>query len=154
MDIVFLQDAGVQLLSFLPCFLSSPPRCNDYDTPMNINVFYLCHGFLSSCAKSEPSAYCSLWSKIEKNEKKSHLIRPFNPKSKEVSKVSKRSKARERSEQGGASERVSGASKQANRRASGPVLSLYSWLFWTTVPCQEPSTTKRFYLLSLSSVTP
>ena len=43
-----------------------------------------------------------------------------------VSKVSERmnerSGAHERSEQGGASERVSGASERANGRASGPVL--------------------------------
>ena len=36
--------------------------------------------------------------------------------------MSERSGGRERSEQSGASERVSGASEQANGRASGPVL--------------------------------
>ena len=39
-----------------------------------------------------------------------------------VSEVSERSGGRERSEQSGASERVSGASEQANGRAIGPVL--------------------------------
>ena len=37
--------------------------------------------------------------------------------------MSERSGGRERSEQSGASERVSGASKRANGRASGPVLT-------------------------------
>ena len=44
------------------------------------------------------------------------------PTSEGVSKVSERSEAREQSERGGASKRVSGASERANRRASGLVL--------------------------------
>ena len=46
--------------------------------------------------------------------------------------ASERSGGHERSKQSGASERVSGASERANRRASGPIL-LYSWLIWPIV---------------------
>ena len=50
--------------------------------------------------------------------------------------TSERSGGRERSEQFGASERVSGASERGNGRASGPVhTSLDSCLFQTTVDC-------------------
>ena len=58
----------------------------------------------------------------KKLRKNSHLIIHF-PTSSGVSKVSERSGARERSEQYGASERVSGASERANGRVGGPVLT-------------------------------
>ena len=56
------------------------------------------------------------------------------PTSEGVSEVSERSGGRERSEQSGASERVSGASERANGRASDPVLqSGFLVKFWPTV---------------------
>ena len=58
----------------------------------------------------------------KKHRMNNHLIIHYG-----VSKVSKRaserSEGRERSEQSGASKRVSGASERANGRASGPVLT-------------------------------
>ena len=69
----------------------------------------------------------SLWSKIEKNTDKIAIQSFTVPRAREWAKwaserTSERSGGRERSEQSGASERVSGASERANGRASGPVL--------------------------------
>ena len=69
-----------------------------------------------------------LWSKIEKNTDKIAIQSFTVPQAREWAKwaserTSERSGGRERSEQSGASERVSGASERANGRASGPVLT-------------------------------
>ena len=64
-----------------------------------------------------------------KNRLNSHPIIHF-PTSEGVSEVSERSGWRERSQQSGASKRMSGASEQANGRASGPVLtSVFFFIF-------------------------
>ena len=70
----------------------------------------------------------SLWSKIEKNTDKIPIQLFTVPRAREWAKwaserTSERSGGRERSEQSGASERVSGACERVNGRASGPVLT-------------------------------
>ena len=70
----------------------------------------------------------ALWSKTGKNTDKLAIQSFTVPRVREWAKwtseqTSDRSGAREQSEQGGASKRVSGASKRANRRVSGPVLT-------------------------------
>jgi len=89
----------------------------------SVRLVFLCSRSIVDCL-----FIASLWSEIEKNTDKITIQSFTVPRAREWAKwaserTSERSGGRERSEQSGASERVSGASERANGRASGPVLT-------------------------------
>ena len=103
----------------------------------------------------------ALWLKIDKNTDKIAIQSFTVPRAREWAKwaserTSERSGGRERSEQSGASERVSGASERANGRASGPVLQS---LFLTVIDHSEyvlffPSYDMRVFHCRFRDLTP
>ena len=67
--------------------------------------------------------------------------------------MSERSGGRERSEQSGASERVSGASERVNGRASGPVLqSVFLAVFVHSAPIGQMRNLMHFLTFSVGDV--